>query len=128
MWKVQWDNYSSVTAECVEDVDAVLDRLSAEYVGKPILVVVESLEGHGVFTIAVGGNLSLSAYQGASGDPPYYSSVGQPDASGIVQFGCMGESTEIPSRKLIPCRVAREAVRVFLQTGAMDSAVQWEED
>ncbi len=63
-----------------------------------------------------------------SGDPPYFSSVGDGDGDEVMEFSFMGELSEIPVRNAIPIAVARLAMGEFIETGALSKKVQWEQD
>lgn len=129
MLKVQWGPASELQVDSVEQLDVLLDQLDSEHhADEAILVVVESDDSGNTLTIGVGRNLSVLSFVPGSGDPPYYSSVGDEESEELVTFRYMGESTEFPLRKCIPRELAREAVRHFAATGERSDQVSWEED
>lgn len=127
MWHAQWKASGEKRVRSVPELDALLDMLHGKSRERPILVDVTSDDGN-TLTIGVGSELSVLSYVPANGDPPYLSSIGNPNDEGVVVFGYMGEWTEIPTRNLVPAMLAREVMRHFVRTGELSDAVRWEED
>ena len=129
MWKVQWEPDSESQVDTVEQLDRLLDQLADRYQNDDaILVVVESRLKGDTLAIGIGRDVSVLSYVGESGEPPYYSSVGDKRGEDAVTFRYMGELTEFPSRKAVPYQLAREALRHFATTGERTARVSWEED
>lgn len=129
MLKVQWDSNSERQVDSVEQLDVLLDKLDEQHNGKnAIMVTVELVDSGDTLTIGVGRNLSVLSMVPGSGDPPYYSSVGDENSNGLVTFLYMEEPTEFPLRKCIPRELARQAMQHFAATGERSDQVKWEED
>ena len=93
------------------------------------MIEVESLRTRHNLAIGVGGPLSVLNFVGSSGDPPYFTSLGDPSATGTMTFVFSGEKSEFPLRNAIPIEMARQAIRMFAVTGERPmTTVQWEED
>lgn len=127
MWKIKWDASPETTVHTIEDLDHVLDRLHQYCTAAPVLATVELPSSGDSLSIGLGRAESVLNFVSGSGDPPYWSSVGEHEKDEAVSFIFMGELSEIPLRHLIPMAVARQAVREFVQTGKLSNKVTWEE-
>ena len=78
-------------------------------------------------SIGIGSDMSILHFVAASGDPPYYASVGDEDADDVVVFEFRGEFTEYPRRQCIPTDQARQVVREFVDKGTLSRDIRWEE-
>lgn len=110
-----------------DEVDEWLDRVSATCNPElPTLVTIEALNHE----ILIGLGLPQSTVQirSISGEPPYFVTLGDSNATHSVDFYLHGyHHTEISGRYLIPTPHARKVVRHFLETGRRSSDIEWEE-
>jgi hypothetical protein len=103
----------------------LLDRLTAEDAARPSIAVVVSPSGKNI-SLGLGRELTVVEYQ-ASADPPYYASIGDEAARGLVTFDYGGEETEIERRHLVPIKAARRAIAEFLKSDERPGNLKWEE-
>lgn len=127
MWRVQWAEDKTRETLTIQELDALLAELARGRAGqRGMLVNIESPNGD-VLTVGVGGDVSVVSYMRQNGKPPYVTTVGDPEAEGIVVFDYLGQWTEIPKRNTITFERAREILRRFLWDGTLDPNVEWEE-
>ena len=127
MFKARWAEKPEVAIGTVEELDRLLDQLQQENIPSPVLVTVELPSSGDSLSIGLGRNESVLNFVSGSGNPPYWSSVGEHEEEEAVSFNFMGELSEIPLRHLIPLDLARQAVRDFVSTGKLSQKVKWEE-
>ena len=127
MWKIKWDASPETTVHTIEDIDRLLDRHQQDCTAAPVLATVELPSSGDSLSIGLGRAESVLNFVSGSGDPPYWSSVGEREEDEAVSFNFMGEHSEIPLRHLIPMGVARQSLRYFAQTGKLSHKVTWEE-
>jgi hypothetical protein len=111
----------------VEQVDRWLDRLSIST--PPAHPSIVTLHVHGLEVgVGIGLPESFVHVESESGEPPYFVTVGDGAADGVVAFYLHGwHHTEISRRHLIPAARAREVVRHVFETGQRSPSVEWEE-
>ena len=111
------------------EVDAILDRVTRETnPDLPQGIVVERANGDGL-TVLLGAPQSFVSFVAASGNPPYFVSLGDPTADGVITFYVDGNHhSETLSRYAIEVSEARDAVREFvkMRTG-LPRCVTWTE-
>lgn len=126
--KVTWYG-GTFSANKPDEIDAILDRVAREIdPDLPQGVVVERANGDSLIVL-LGAPQSFLSFVAASGNAPYFSSLGDPTAEGVVTFYVDGDHhSEALARHSIEVFEAREAVREFvnLQTG-LPRAVTWTE-
>ena len=127
MFKARWAEKPEVAIGTVEELDRLLDQLQQENIPSPVLVTVELQSSGDSLSIGLGRKESVLNFVSGSGNPPYWSSVGEHEEDEAVGFNFMGELSEIPLRHLIPLDLARQAVRDFVRTGKLSQIVKWEE-
>ena len=121
-----WDG-NEVAIGSAAELDALLDRLTAEAESTtPFMVTVARPDG-ATLSIGLGRADSVASYVSGSLDPPYFTSRGDGERSDPVEFLSGGEMTEFPPASAVPTAAAREALRVFLRTGELWPAVDWDE-
>ena len=126
--RVQWSANESAEVPSPDALERLIDVLHDESsAGRPRLVEVVHRSGD-ILTIGVGRNKALLSFVPASKNPPYYVSVGcRERGAEMVTYDFYGESTEFPSRFLIPMQDARRALKLFAETGALSKEINWEE-
>jgi hypothetical protein len=129
MWKIQWSSDDVACVNSIRELDPLLDRLHEEHQDvQPILATVESTSNGDSLAIGLGRPQSVLTFVPGSGDPPYFSSVGDGEGDEVLEFSFMGDLSEIPVRNAVPIAVARQAMREFIETGALSKKVRWEQD
>jgi hypothetical protein len=122
--QVCWQDDDGATVCSVDELDSLLDHLHAEST-RPILVNVSGPSGS--LTIGVGHTRSVLTFIYPDGDPPYpISSNGTDDQSEHDFFMC-GHHSAFAGKSTIPNDLARNAMRVFVQHGALSLAIRWGE-
>lgn len=117
------------SAPTVEAVDEILDQVHAEHFERDPQVVTVEVDATGdTLAIGLGRDRSALNYVSASGDPPYFTSVGESDEPGYITFRFGGDLSELPLRHSVPTTTAREVMRHFCRTGTLSPAIRWEED
>lgn len=126
--RLTWSEHDSVPVRSVKDLDREIDRLTSESArSRPIMVDLE-LDSGDDLAMGIGQPLSVLNFINASKDPPYFTSVGDPFAEGLIVFYYYGDWSEFPMRNAVPVDLARRAMRHFLQYGELLDIVDWEED
>jgi immunity protein Imm1 of predicted polymorphic toxin system len=123
---LNWDQ-NEVAVGSVQELDALLDRLTREAQAELPFVVSLAREDGSTLSIGLGREESVANYVSGSWDPPYYVSRGDPDRTGAVEFVYSGEMTEYPPWSAIPAEDAREAMRHFFTTGELSPKLEWAE-
>jgi len=124
---VRWaeDRCSTVSSIC--ELDELIDSLSGQIdTDLPLLVEVEAVSTGNSLAIGIGRDVSVLNFVSRSGDPPCFTSVGDPDADGTVVFFYIGAWSEFRMRSVIPWAQARSALRRFAETGRLPKNVEWE--
>jgi hypothetical protein len=109
-------------ARSLSELDAELDRLTAQCHEKPMIVEVIDAGGNSL-SIGLGRDKTLVHLVPTAG--PYLASVGDVSAPGTSVFYFHGEWTEVRQSQLIPIPAARNAVRHWYMTGELTSDIRW---
>ena len=123
---LNWEQ-NEVAVESVQELDAHLDRLTLEAESELPFMVALAREDGSTLSIGLGRTESVLSYVSASLDPPYFMSRGDVDQNGPARFVYSGEMTEFPPWSGVPAESAREALRVFFETGELSPEISWEE-
>ena len=108
-------------------LDARLDSIAASCKPDRPTIVDLHIHRHSV-SFGLGLPETFVQVQSESGMPPYFVTVGDSTAEGVLTFYLMGSHhTEILRRHAISSVAAREIVREFFVTGERPSEVEWEE-
>lgn len=118
---------SEVAVPSLQELDALLDRLDAEAERDTPFMVTLAREDGSTLSIGLGRPESTASYVGADGDPPYYMSRGDLGRDDPIEFFSGGEMTEFAPESAVPAEAAREALRVFYETGDLSPNLDWEE-
>jgi hypothetical protein len=118
---------SEVAVHSPQELDALLDRLSAEAERDLPFMVTLARADDATLSIGLGRPESVASYVGAGGDPPYYISRGDLGRDEPIEFLSGGEMTEFAPESAVPAGAAREALRVFYETGELSPSIVWEE-
>jgi hypothetical protein len=107
---------------------AELDRFLEEAESRAESPIAVSVAAHGYRAdLLVGYPSSFIHLTPDDLDHPYYVTTGGPEEGGVDFRLQSAFDTWFPARYLIPKESAVAAFREFVQTGALSSAVQWEE-
>ena len=109
----------------VTELEAALDAIHERARKHPCLATIRSPAGDELL-IGLGSDLSVLQFT-HDDNPPYWVTVGDPEAEGSTAFVIDREETEILRRHLIPAEDARHAALGFLEAGAIPRSVRWEE-
>lgn len=105
-------------------LEHTLDRLTDEARLRPFIAVIESRTGK-TLLLGLGRDNTVVQYQ-ASANPPYYASVGDPGAFGVVVFDYDGQETEFDRRHLVSIAAGRRAVAEFVTRDELPPSLRWE--
>ena len=84
------------------------------------------IEGQGAeLGVGIGKPRAVFTYQ-SSLNPPYYVSLGDPDAQGIETFWYGGECTEYLARNLVSTDLIIPTIDAFLRAPSRPNTVEWE--
>ena len=109
-------------------LDEWFDQLASACAQDAPIVVRLSVHGYDI-EIGLGLAESFVHIEHESGMPPYFTTMGDPQAEGTVSFYLFGNAqTGILRRNLVPAALAREVVREFFETGSRSSRVEWEKE
>jgi len=109
----------------VTELEAALDAIHERSRDRPCLASIWSPAGD---ELLIGLGSDLSVLQLTHDDnPPYWVTVGDPEAEGVTAFVFERHETEIQRRHLVPAEDARHAAVVFLESGVMPRGIRWEE-
>lgn len=125
--ELAWGETDRASVQSVRELDWYLDRLSRQALkGDPFIVQLRNEAGASL-SMGLGRPESVVNHR-ASADPPYYTSVGDPNADGLSVFYYFGQWTELHRKHAIPVEQAREAMRLFVATGLRPDNITWEMD
>jgi len=125
---VSWHG-GTFSADDENALDSILDRVTHEInPDLPQGIVVERLNGDAL-TVLLGAPQSFVSFVAASGNPPYFVSLGDPTAEGVITFYVDGNHhSETLARYAIEVSEAREAVREFVRMSVgLPRTVTWTE-
>jgi hypothetical protein len=107
---------SSVKAATLSELDAILDSIAKEVSPDLPQAVHVTRENGDCLSIVLGAKTgSVLNFVAASGDPPYFSSLGNPSAKGIFTFYVAEDHhSEMPAWHVVSECETREAVREFV--------------
>lgn len=126
--EVVWQSSDKVTS--LRELDDVLDRIAGEISPDlPQAVSIIRQNGDGLTIVLGAKEGSVLSFLLASGDPPYFVSLGDPSAKGVFTFFVnLDHHSETLARNVIPGNVAREAAREFMsQAMGLPRNVTWTE-
>lgn len=127
MARLVWGEDGEAAVADVEELDALLDRLTGEAeAGEPFIVELEVDDG-ATLSMGLGRPLSVVNFVSSSLDPPYFQSVGGDGNDEAPVFYYRGEWSEFAPESAIPTEQARAAMRRFFQTRTLPDNLVWEE-
>jgi Immunity protein Imm1 len=123
---LEWNNHA-VPVGSVAELDRLLERLTAEADAEQPFIVTLGRDDDSSLSIGLGRPESVASYISPGLGPPHFLSRGGGGHDGPVEFVFSGEVTEYPPESAIPAEAAREALRVYFETGELTSELDWEE-
>jgi hypothetical protein len=125
---VSWDVSEVRAVRTAEELDELLDELHQQYVQNPSRVSIQH-SGGATLSVGLGRDVSVLDYIGPAPEwPPYYISRGDlTPADEEVDWMYCEQHTPCLCGDLVPLEVAREAARVFFESGRLARAVSWEQ-
>ena len=124
---MSWSTYDEQFVAAFDGAEEAVERLRAIQVPEghwpPIVMFAWSDIGP-FLGVSVGEEAVLTYDTGL--DPPYYVSVGDPRADGLI---CVlyGQEREFERRALVPSATAETALRMFLSSPERPDVLGWEE-
>jgi len=124
--RVTWGEGHEALVDSVKELDTLPDRLQGEAAAEPFMVDVTTSAGDSL-SLGLGAAVTVLSWVAASGEPPYFSSLGDEAADGVLVFRYAGSSSEYPASSAISHEEGRQAVREFLLTGTRPANRAWTE-
>jgi hypothetical protein len=122
--QVEWGGSETVTT--IAQLDALLDRLHTQSLrDSPMLVSIDGAAGN--LTIGLGHAQSVLSYVPPDADPPYLVTTNKSKEMSEIDFFMDGHHSPFQAKHLISMEMAREAVRVFVEHGALLCDARWAE-
>ena len=119
-----WTRTEERVAEALSGIQAFIESLSLSP-DPPMLLSIWEEGTTRELGVGLGRAQTVLTYQ-ESADPPYYISLGRPDADGEEWF-CYGqERTEYLARNLVPNDVIAPTVKMFVTEPSRPTTVAWE--
>ena len=122
-----------VISEILSDQDLekkLIEIRDSPNYSNPILTLVDPLGN--TLTIGISKNLGFLNFIDSSGNPPYFSSVGNrslSETNEIMVFYIEGKHfTEVPKRNCIPIETLIEVTKEYIKTGNLSTVINWEKD
>lgn len=121
---------STISVNTIGEIDDVLDAITKE-VSLELPQAIPIIRTNGdCLTLVLGSKLeSVLNFIAKSGDPPYFSSLGNPNAEGIFTFFMnYDHHTETLAQHIVSESAARQAVREFVsQSTSLPKNITWTE-
>lgn len=121
---------SSINVNSIGKLDDVLDAITKDVSPEhPQAVQITRTNGD-CLTIVIGSKAgSVLSFIAKSGDPPYFASLGDPMAEGIITYNVnIDHHTEALAQHIVSEAAARQAVRDFvLESPSLPKSVTWVE-
>ena len=124
--RVTWGEGHEALIDSVRALDTLLDHLQGEAAVEPFMAEVTASSGDSL-ALGLGTAATVLSWVAASGEPPYFSSLGDETADGVLVFRYAGSWSEYPASSAISYEEGRQAVREFLLTGTRPANRAWTE-
>jgi hypothetical protein len=121
---------SSVKVDSIQHLDSVLDSISREVSpNQPQAIHIARRNGDCLTIVLGDARGCVLSFIGESRDPPYFVSLGDPTAEGIVTyFVAINHHSEALAQHVVSERDARKSVREFVTLASgLPSCVAWTE-
>lgn len=127
-YELSWSTRTRCEQRTVHDLAAILqvvDELS-NMAGPPTLLFVSETHSERELTVGLGRNKTVLGYQN-SNDPPYFVSIGTPDAQGEEWFCAGKERTYVAAFNLVPTDRIVPTIEAFINSRSRPETVAWEQ-
>lgn len=122
-----WDEDNRAEIDSVEELDRLVDRLTAEALEAVPFTVTLQVDDDTSMFIVVGRDESHMEFYSTACDPHLWSCRGPWDDDEHIEFLYRGHDSGIPKRYCVPIADARKALRQFFRTGGQrPENVEWE--
>jgi hypothetical protein len=125
--RVVWAEGEAAEIQSAEELDTLLDALHAQAASEPFIAEVVLASGESL-SVGLGSERTVLNWVSSTGEPPYFGSQGDPNATGVVVFRYFGSLSEFPGTSAIPVETGRRAVREFLVAGHRPETFAWAEE
>lgn len=126
--KIRWSQTHPPEDVPVDQLSRCLDSIAAKSKETGLPFIVDVIAYGYEISLGLGLPESFVHVEAESGEPPYFITVGDPTAEGVVAFYLHGtHHTEIARRNLISTAEAVRVAREFLERGERSAMVEWEE-
>lgn len=125
---LEWDRNERADAPSVQELDHILDRLTAQARASRPFSVDLFLDSGDALAIVVGGEVSVMNFYSPTHRPPVVGCRGlwsEDEAEELIVFDFRGEYSEIEKRYTVPTADAREGMRRFFITGERPDNITW---
>ena len=130
--RLTWERDQEKDIGTVEELDATLSSLAEEAKVTRSIAVELFMDGETGMCIAVGDDISPVSFYSRRGGPLVVNARGrwgEPVVQGkeiLFAFSYYGEYSEVLRQETVPIDVAREAMRIYFQTGKRPDNLIWE--
>ena len=125
-WRLVLDETSRFEIAAPSDLETWIRALASEKRESPQIIHLIAPD-NATLSIGLGGDKAILNYVPPNGWPAQ-TSVGDPEAVGILAFTVAGELSELQARHAIPFDVALHAALHFFATQQLSPLVAWEAD
>jgi immunity protein Imm1 of predicted polymorphic toxin system len=126
--EVAWRSTVEVNsiAEVDQSLDAIYKEISSE---RPQAIHITRTNGDCLSVVLGAVDGSVLSFVGQTGDPPYFVSLGDPAAKGVLTYFLWPDHhTEALARNVVPEMEARQAVREFVSlSSGLPKNITWTE-
>jgi hypothetical protein len=109
----------------VQELDELVDRLTLEAKADMPFTVELHTADETLLCIVIGREESHVLFHSATSSPPILSSLGPWDDDEPIEFTYQEQESSVPKRFTVPIEDAREALRLFYQTGTRPDNIAW---
>ncbi len=126
-WLIEDGSKTLFEITTIEELEKSLYKIKNELKDKNIIIILVHPEGHLMY-IGISKSYGYLNYHDGSEEPPYYSSIGDEDAEGELNFYLNGFLSEIPLKNCIPFELLVNAINEYFKTSELPNIIKWEED
>ena len=110
------------------ELDAALDLAAADILDGVSSMAHLFWDGGATLSVGAAADYAILSFSAADGEPPYFASVSDRQAHGIVQFDVQSVLSGFPRWQCIDPALARAAMHHFFDTGERFSEAEWMSD
>lgn len=127
LFTLRWGHMDQVHTAVIENsrelndyLDDINDKFRDEY------VLISSSEGSQL-GIGLGRDLSVLTFDETDAEGPYFVSIGKYKSDAPISFSLEDEDTEFSIDNAVEIEDAREAARLYVETGKRPDNIKWKE-